>query len=979
MAAARATGRSPWWRSSACCTGAAVLALAAGLAQAQQPTRAARPAASAARAGPGVSAPATQDVEQLRRHYRDQLAAARRQGDPLQLEKVLREAMAHLPADGRWPNDLAWVMRDANRASEALALWDRAVSLADQPLDLLLYRSNRLAALVSLRRSDAAAAIAQVRQDAERALAEHGSGVDRVRVLRVLGGVATREAELHQQAVRLHEQLAARTEAQRRFAEALDLARGIQPAPRDQIFFAAQSLAVAQRERAYALVRLQRYGEAEQLLDEHLVFIERESLPAVQRAHAQHALASLRLWQGDFAEAERQLRLARRALEDLRVAPGHPWFVGKVRDLVLALWARGQGAEAARELAAFDDLAARAKVDPDRVRLSFERGLVYLTTGRAREAQALFAAAANYNRVHFGPSHFYTAQAAGLQAVARWTSGDPGQRREAADALRAAVLDLLSPANADFLDDANVRRPVRELIFRSYLEAMADRGGLQALVAMGVADRLLSGSAGQAMADAAVRAAAHDPTLAQAVRQEQDLRGQLQAIQEALQADGVEAATAEALRRQATELGLQRQQAQETIRAANPRFERLLNPGVVNPTDVAQRLGRDEVLLLAMPTPQRLYLWAMAADELPVFQRVEVGRQRLQELVQRLRRTLDFGQTGGRTKPFDQDAARELHRHLVAPVQALLRGKRHLIVATHGPLAQVPMSLLLAGEPAGGEPAWLIRQLAISHVPTVSAWLALRQVAPGRQASEPLMGWADPVFAAAPRAPGKARPATRDLPVDERGKPARLRYEDLPPLPETRDELRAIATALKANPERDLRIGAQATRDSVLAASRSGELARKRVIVFATHGLMAGDLPGLDQPALALASTPGRGNELSALIGLDDILGLKLNADWVVLSACNTAAADGKAEESLSGLARGFLYAGSRSLLVTHWAVETESARQLTTATFEHHAANPQASKAESLRQAMLKLMAQPKYAHPAYWAPFALVGDGAR
>jgi CHAT domain-containing protein len=99
----------------------------------------------------------------------------------------------------------------------------------------------------------------------------------------------------------------------------------------------------------------------------------------------------------------------------------------------------------------------------------------------------------------------------------------------------------------------------------------------------------------------------------------------------------------------------------------------------------------------------------------------------------------------------------------------------------------------------------------------------------------------------------------------------------------------------------------------------------------------------------------------------------------VVLSACNTAAGDGRAEEMLSGLARGFFYAGSRSVLVTQWAVETESAKRLTTATFEHQARHATASKAESLRQAMLQVMAQPAYAHPTFWAPYILVGDGAR
>ena len=165
-----------------------------------------------------------------------------------------------------------------------------------------------------------------------------------------------------------------------------------------------------------------------------------------------------------------------------------------------------------------------------------------------------------------------------------------------------------------------------------------------------------------------------------------------------------------------------------------------------------------------------------------------------------------------------------------------------------------------------------------------------------------------------------------------------------------------------------------------MVSSKNGTLASRRVVAFATHGLMAGDLPNLSQPALALAAgSADATNPLAPLLTLEDVLTLKLNADWVVLSACNTAAADGRAEEALSGLARGFFYAGARSLLVTHWAVEGESAKLLTTATFAHYSANLQAPKAESLRQAMLGVMATPAYAHPAYWAPYALVGDGGR
>jgi len=112
---------------------------------------------------------------------------------------------------------------------------------------------------------------------------------------------------------------------------------------------------------------------------------------------------------------------------------------------------------------------------------------------------------------------------------------------------------------------------------------------------------------------------------------------------------------------------------------------------------------------------------------------------------------------------------------------------------------------------------------------------------------------------------------------------------------------------------------------------------------------------------------------------LEDVLGLKLNADWVVLSACNTAGADGRAEEALSGLARGFFYAGSRSLLVTHWAVESQSAMLLTTRTFETYINNAKVSRSQALQQAMLHVMQNSQFAHPTYWAPYALVGEGGR
>src|ERR1700681_3876370 len=142
-----------------------------------------------------------------------------------------------------------------------------------------------------------------------------------------------------------------------------------------------------------------------------------------------------------------------------------------------------------------------------------------------------------------------------------------------------------------------------------------------------------------------------------------------------------------------------------------------------------------------------------------------------------------------------------------------------------------------------------------------------------------------------------------------------------------------------------------------------------RVVYFATHGLLAGDVKGLGEPSLAL-TIPNQPSELDdGLLTASEVAQLSLNADWVVLSACNTAAGDKPGAEALSGLARAFFYAGAHALLVSHWAVESDAATRLTTATFDILKADPTLGRAEGLRRAMLAYLidpSQPRNAYPA-------------
>ena len=166
-------------------------------------------------------------------------------------------------------------------------------------------------------------------------------------------------------------------------------------------------------------------------------------------------------------------------------------------------------------------------------------------------------------------------------------------------------------------------------------------------------------------------------------------------------------------------------------------------------------------------------------------------------------------------------------------------------------------------------------------------------------------------------------------------------------------------------------------------------LTQYRVVAFATHGLVPGDLDGLIQPALALTAPEVAGVDGDGLLTMEEVLALRLDADWVVLSACNTASGDGSGAEAISGLGRAFFYAGARALLVSHWPVETTSALALTSELFRRQRAAGHLARAGAMQQTMVWLMDEQgftepttgrvvfSYAHPLFWAPFTVVGDG--
>jgi tetratricopeptide (TPR) repeat protein/CHAT domain-containing protein len=345
------------------------------------------------------------------------------------------------------------------------------------------------------------------------------------------------------------------------------------------------------------------------------------------------------------------------------------------------------------------------------------------------------------------------------------------------------------------------------------------------------------------------------------------------------------------------------------------------------------------------------------------------------------------------------DVLHDLYQAVLAPLETELSGVNHLMLVPAGPLQSLSFAMLVTSPPPRvvndadyRQVDWLVKRFALSVLPSVGSIQALRQFAQGRSGQEPFAGFGDPSIGGR-GAPTRRQRAKIDVSGVFRSTVAKAGMNTAvpgqgaeiadvetirraPSLPETADELRAMARGMKAD-QQSLWLGQNATETNV----KRLDLSRYRTLAFATHGVMAGEVNGVGEPGLILTPPAVGTPEDDGYLASGEIAKLKLNADWVILSACNTAAADGTpGAEGMSGMAKAFFYAGARSLLVSHWSVASEATVPLTTSMLGKYEASPKLGKAQAQRKAMLELMNtqnHPEYAHPLFWAPFVVVGEG--
>jgi CHAT domain-containing protein len=307
-------------------------------------------------------------------------------------------------------------------------------------------------------------------------------------------------------------------------------------------------------------------------------------------------------------------------------------------------------------------------------------------------------------------------------------------------------------------------------------------------------------------------------------------------------------------------------------------------------------------------------------------------------------------------------------------------------LVVNGALTSLPPQVLITQDPTGKalkDVDWLIRRHAITVLPSLASLKVLRGKSIAAATGKPLIGFADPVFDRNAIDERTRVTANVSLVRGLRGTVADVAElaTVLQRLPDTADELRQVAASVKAASS-DLHVGPEATETRV----KQTRLDQYRILYFATHGLVAGEVTDYAklnaEPALAL-SLPEKPTDFDdGLLTASEVAQLKLDADWVVLSACNTASPDKPGAEALSGLARAFFYAGDRSLLVSHWEVDSPSAVELMVGTFAAIADDPSLSHGEALRKSMLAMIGNaqhPEWADPNFWAPFVVVGEPAK
>jgi CHAT domain-containing protein len=421
-------------------------------------------------------------------------------------------------------------------------------------------------------------------------------------------------------------------------------------------------------------------------------------------------------------------------------------------------------------------------------------------------------------------------------------------------------------------------------------------------------------------------------------------------------------------------------QVQAHIRQSSPRYASLVEPAPLSVPEIQKRvLDQDTLLLEYALGEQKSFVWVVSQDavksfELPGRSTIEQAAKRFYQLLTERGAAVPdetVAQRQRRLAHVDMDypqAAASLSRMLLAPVAAQLGQKRLLIVA-EGVLQYVPFVALPS--PDGDVARPLLVDHEIVNLPSASVLAVLREEFGGRKpASKTVAVLADPVFTANDsRLAMAVKTGGHESPfVDAQRSAVESGVDDLVRLRFSRQEADEIARL--AGEKRNLKAVDFAANRGTATDPRLGDY---QIVHFATHGLINNQHPDLSGVVLSLVDEQGRPQ--NGFLRLYDIYNLKLNADLVVLSACQTALGKEIKGEGLVGLTRGFMYAGAPRVVATLWRIDDRATADMMRRFYEAMLKDG-LRPAAALRAAQLSMLRDPRWHSPHFWAPFTMQGE---
>jgi CHAT domain-containing protein len=746
-----------------------------------------------------------------------------------------------------------------------------------------------------------------------------------------------------------------------------------------------------------------------------LLAITREGVNSAATCFGLLTLSKIISEQGRQAEAVMLSQAALKVAQQSTNYSASPLIAATRKALATSLAADGKYAQADK---VFTEMVEGLKGDPQ-IAATYQSGdldwaIALIKTGKASQAVAMTAEMLSKSGARMESSSPRLAIIRAFNASALQASG---QGSQALSEFKQSVPILVDQARNDSENSTSTIRQTQRMTFvlEEYLASLAqqaksDPGGSAAAEAFQIADLARGSGVQRALTASAARANITDPQLANLARREQDLQQRINTLSELLTGllsappDQQLPAVQAKIRSDVAGFKSQREDLKKEIERKFPDYAELVEPKPASVERTQKALKPDEVLVSWYFADNVGYVWAITKDKPAQFAQLSVGRNQVTKEVTQLRKSLDPGvATIDEIPPFDVALANQLYQQVMAPVQSAFVGKKVMLTVPHAELGQLPLSLLVTkptAQPAKGGATpfsgyktvpWLTRDIAVAQIPSVTALTALRALPAGNPNRKNFIGFGDPYFSSeqektAQKQAKATQLATRGIPLSLRSAPKTSGVSSaelalLPRLPDTSLELEEIGKAIGAG-DGDIFLHQQASVKQVM----STDLSNRKVVMFATHGLVPGELNGLTQPALALSSPDVTGDKDDGLLTMDKVITLKLDADWVVLSACNTAAGEGAGSEAVSGLGRAFFFAGAKALLVSNWPVDSVASRTMMTDLFKNQQKSQGTSKAELLRQAMINQIDQGgmkeggnmkyAYAHPLFWAPFVVVGD---